>query len=84
MVRPQDKAFLSTNKVQCTKVNGKMINITDTELSNGTTTKSFTQVTSSMAKRQEKVNLRLMEMFMRATSLMVSSMEKVSTIFHVC
>jgi len=80
-VKPPEKVFLSINKDLCMRVNGKMINITEKELSNGTTTKSFTLETSSMDKRQAKVNLSLTVTFMKAISLTASSTEKVSTTF---
>lgn len=53
---------------------GRTINITEKELNNGITTKSYTQVTSLMAKRRERENLSLMEMSTRVILLMANFM----------
>lgn len=79
MERPLDKVSSSINKVQCMRVSGKTINITEKVLNNGTTTKLFTPVTSLMARRLVKVNSNSMETFMRDNSLTASSTERAST-----
>jgi len=79
MEKPVDKVFSLINKDPCMKVAGKMINITEKVLNNGTIIKSFTKETSSMDKRLEKVNLSSMEMFMKEISSMENSMEKENT-----
>ena len=79
MEKPPAMVSSSTNKDQCMRVSGKMTNIMDKVLNNGTTTKSFTLGTSLMAKRLVKVNSSSMVTFMRDNSLTANSTEREST-----
>lgn len=81
MARPVVKVFSLINKDPCMRELGKMINIMEKELNNGTIIKLFTLEISLTAKRQEKVNLSSMETSMRETSLMENSTVKESTTF---
>jgi hypothetical protein len=62
------------------RVSGKMTSIMVKDVNNGTTTKSFTLETSSMARRPERANSSSMVTFTKETLLMANSTEKASTI----
>jgi hypothetical protein len=62
------QGFSLISKDQCMRENGKMTHITEKELSSGTITKSYTQGTLSMDKKQERENSNLMETCIKAIS----------------
>lgn len=60
-------------------VNGKMTHIMEKVQNNGITIRSFTKETLFMDLKQDVVNLSLMEIFTKVTSLTDNSMEKENT-----
>ena len=75
-----DMVFTLIKMVQCIKVNGQMINITEKELKLGTMDLSSMRESLLKPKRQEKEDLNLMATTMREISRMVSLKDKENTI----